>query len=263
MQNKFLVSINNLSDIEVYKKVGVTTFLFPLEGYTVGYPGVFSVPEINDVKETKKYVLINRILNSLDIDNLKELLPKLKVKGLVFEDIGVFNLVKKLNLDLELIFFPNHFNTNYYSINAFLDKGIDSAVVSNEITKDEIEDITKNAIKPVVLQVFGYNMAMYSRRLLLDNYAKVYNLEKKNPLEITESVSKHKFLVYENEYGTVLYDYNVFNGESLLSLDNVLYFLVNTAFLDSDEVIKFLTGNYEGDYYGFLEKETIFKLRDE
>ena len=57
--------------------------------------------------------------------------------------------------------------------------------------------------------------------------------------------------------------YNVFNGESLLGLDNVLYFLVNTAFLERDEVIKFLTGNHEGDYYGFLEKETIFKLRDE
>ena len=204
MQNKFLVSINSFDDIEVYKKVGITTFLFPLEGYTVGYPGVFNVLQINEVKEKNIYVLINRILNSQDIDNLKELLLKLKVKGLVFEDIGVFNLVKKLKLDLELIFFPNHFNTNYQSINAFLNKGIDSAVVSNEITKKEIEDITKNAIKPVVLQVFGYNMAMYSRRLLLDNYAKAYNLEKQNPLEIRENVSKHKFLVYENNYGTVL-----------------------------------------------------------
>ena len=191
------------------------------------------------------------------------MLLKLKVKGIVFEDIGVFNLVKKLKLDIDLIYFPNHFNTNYQSINAFLDKGLTSAVVSNEITKKEIEDITKNVIKPVVLQVFGYNMAMYSRRLLLDNYAKVYNLEKKNPLVITESVSKHEFLVFENNYGTVSYDNHIFNGESLLELDNVLYFMVNTSFIPIDTVIKFLTNSYQDEYSGFLDRETIFKLRDE
>ena len=263
MQNKFLVSINNLDDIEIYKKVGVTTFLFPLEGYAVGYPSIFSVFDINKIKEENKYVLINRILDCDDIDKLKELLLKLKVKGIVFEDIGVFNLVKKLKLDIDLIYFPNHFNTNYQSINAFLDKGLTSAVVSNEITKKEIEDITKNVIKPVVLQVFGYNMAMYSRRLLLDNYAKVYNLEKKNPLVISENVSKHEFLVYENKYGTVLYDNHIFNGESLLELDNVLYFMVNTSFIPIDTVIKFLTNSYQDEYSGFLDRETIFKLRDE
>ena len=58
MQNKFLVSINSIDDIKVYKKVGVTTFLFPLEGYTVGYPYVFSISEINKVKEENIYVLI-------------------------------------------------------------------------------------------------------------------------------------------------------------------------------------------------------------
>ena len=63
MQNKFLVSINNLDDIEIYKKVGVTTFLFPLEGYAVGYPSIFSVFDINKIKEENKYVLINRILD--------------------------------------------------------------------------------------------------------------------------------------------------------------------------------------------------------
>ena len=104
---------------------------------------------------------------------------------------------------------------------------------------------------------------MYSRRLLLDNYAKAYNLPKKNPLIIKENVSKYEFFVYENKYGTVLYDNKVFNGSSLLDLDNVLYFLVNTSFIPKDVVIDFLTNKYPIIYNGFLNKETIFKLRGE
>ncbi len=263
MQNKFLISINNLDDLKIYKKVGVTTFLFPLKDYTVGYPQVFSLNEINKINEPAKFVLINRILDCQSIDNLKILLPKLQVKGLVFEDIGLLNVVKKLQLNLELIFFPNHFNTNYASINTFLEMGLTSLVVSNELTLKEIKEITTKAIKPLTLQVFGYNMAMYSRRLLLDNYAKVYNLEKKNPLIIRENVSKHEFLVYENNYGTILYDYHIFNGQDLLKLDNVLYYLVNTSFIPTDVVLNFLTNKYNAKYFGFLNQETIFKLRGE
>ena len=71
MQNKFLISINNLNDIKDYKKVGVSTFLFPLQDYCVGYVHEFSKEDINNLKSINKYVLINRILDCQDIDNLK------------------------------------------------------------------------------------------------------------------------------------------------------------------------------------------------
>ena len=263
MKNKFLISINNIEDIDVYKKVGVTTFLFPLEDYCVGYPSEFNIETINKIENITKYVLINRILDCEDIDNLNKILPKLKIDGLVFEDIGVFNLAKKLNLNWDLIHFPNHFNTNYESINAFLDKGLTSVVVSNELTKNEIKEITGKSIKPVIVHVFGYNASMYSRRLLLDNYANYYNIKKSNPLVISETVSGYKFLVYENKYGTVLYDYQIFNGTDLLDLDNILYFFINTSFIARDIVIKFLNKEYKDTYKGFLDRETIFKLRGE
>ena len=261
MKNKFLVSINNLLDLAKYKKVGITTFLFPLQDYCVGYPYEFNIEEINKLKNIHKYVLINRLLDCHDIDNLKEILPKLNIQGLIFEDIGIFNLAKKLNLNYELIHFPNHFNTNYESINTFLDRGLTSVVVSNELTKEELKEITKKSIKPLILHAFGYNQAMYSRRLLLDNYAKYYNIPKTNPLIINEDISKHEFLVYENKYGTILYDNNLFNGRDLLYLDNILYFLINTSFIATDTVIKFLNNEYEEPYNGFLDRETIFKLR--
>ena len=46
MKNKFLVSLNNLEEIEIYKKEGINSFLLPLKDYTVGYPNTYSVSKI-------------------------------------------------------------------------------------------------------------------------------------------------------------------------------------------------------------------------
>ena len=74
----------------------------------------------------------------------------------------------------------------------------------------------------------------------------------------------------ENEYGTVGYQRNYYDGLELLNLENIKYFLVNPLFLSDKEQIqligdiknKNLTLNIPTDK-GFLYKETIYKLREE
>ena len=85
MKNKFLVSLNNLEEIEIYKKEGINSFLLPLKDYTVGYPNTYSVSKINSINETK-YCLINKVLDNKEIDNLEDILPTIDVKGFVIED---------------------------------------------------------------------------------------------------------------------------------------------------------------------------------
>ena len=63
MLTNYLVSINNLNDINIYKKAGITTFLFALKDYSIGYETTFTTNEINNLNVTK-YVLINTLLNS-------------------------------------------------------------------------------------------------------------------------------------------------------------------------------------------------------
>ena len=54
MKNNYLISINNLTDIDKYKKVGGSAFLFALDSYTIGY-NTFTIEEINSIQnETKK-----------------------------------------------------------------------------------------------------------------------------------------------------------------------------------------------------------------
>ena len=77
MKNNYLISINNLTDIDKYKKVGGSAFLFALDSYTIGY-NTFTIEEINSIQNETKYVLINRLLSSRDIINIETILPKIE-----------------------------------------------------------------------------------------------------------------------------------------------------------------------------------------
>ena len=98
MKNKILISINKLEDIKTYKLEGISTFLLPLKGYSVGYPASFMVEEINRVASNGNvYCLINKVLNNKEIDELKAILSSIKVKGFVIEDIGLIRTLKGLS----------------------------------------------------------------------------------------------------------------------------------------------------------------------
>ena len=264
MISNILIYVDDINHIDDYRKAGVTAFLFALEGYSVGY-NTYTLEEIDKIEVSNKYIMINRVLDCDSVDGLKEILPKLRdVKGLVYEDIAVYQLVKDLGLDLEMIFYQNHFGTNLSSVNFWLDR-VDSMFISNEITKEEIANIVNNVNKDVVLHLFGYNQVMYSRRKLLSNWSEFFNIDKKNTNVITDRATKVKFRVIENEFGTVMYSDKIFNGKELLGLDNVKYYYVNPTMIEHDVVMDFLTNNdhnSEDEDDGFLYRETIYKLKE-
>jgi len=159
------------------------------------------------------------------------------IKGIIFDDLGVLQIIK--DLKIEKILYLTHFNNNSESVNIYLDY-VDTVILSTDITKGEIEYIINKSKKDISLFVFGYISAMYSRRLLIDNYSKFYNLDKVNPLLIENT--NHKFLVYENEYGTVLYYNKIFNGLELLNL-NAKYYFINSTFLNIDDIKNVFNNN--------------------
>jgi len=264
MISNILIYVDDINHIDDYRKAGVSAFLFALEGYSVGY-NTYTLESINNNEVSNKYVMINRVLDCESVDNLKEVLPKLtNVKGIVYEDIAVYNLVKDLGLNLEMIFYQNHFGTNSNSVNFWLDR-VDSMFISNEITKEEISTIVSNASKEVVLHLFGFNQVMYSRRKLLSNWSEFFDIDKKNTNLLTDRATKVQFRAMENEYGTVMYSGKIFNGKELLGLNNVKYYYVNPTMIEHDVVMDFLTNNdHNSDIEdnGFLDKETIYKLKE-
>jgi len=253
--NKILITVNNLEDINELKELGITKLVFPLKGFCVGIPNTFLVSSI----PCEGYIYINRVLDNNAIDELRIILNNLpkNIIGIIFDDLGIMELIK--DLDIEKILYLSHFNTNSKSVNIYLDM-VDSVILSTDITKEEIEYIIKHANKEVTLFTFGYTGVMYSRRLLIDNYCKFYDVERENPIVIDST--GHKFLVYENEYGTYFYANKVFNGLELMNL-NAKYYFINGVFLTLDQIKNVLNGNVDGidSDEGFLYTETIYKLK--
>ncbi len=256
-KQKILININNLDEINEYKKIGINNFLFALEGFSVGYNSF----ELSDIPENS-YILMNRVLDSKDIDKLKLIKDELlKYKGIIFEDLGVYQIFK--DSDIELIWNQAHFATNLNSINVWLDK-VNSAVVSNEITSSEIETIINGVNKPVVFNVFGKNMIMYSRRTLLSNFNKYNELEKYNDMVLTEKHTNNNFLVKESEYGSAFFNNEYFNYieySKTLNDDNIKYYLVLNLDLDIETVKEVLDGKELGND-GFLNKRTVYRMSE-
>lgn len=267
MINKLLYIVNDKEIIDDLKKVGVKNFLFPLKDFCVGFNNTYDFGEI----ENESFIFINRILDNESLDLLEKKLNdnRDKIKGIVYDDFGVLYLINKLKLNVITINYQNHFGTNYQSINENL-KYNDSVVVSTDITKKEIEEILKKVEKEVCIFLFGLIPVMYSRRTLLTNFSKEFNIPTKNNVEIDEKISKNKFIMVENAFGTVGYQRNYYDGLELLNLENIKYFLVNPLFLSAKEQIqlisdiknKKLTLNIPTDK-GFLYKEIIYKLRED
>ena len=262
MKSKIILTVDDLQYLDDYREVGVTTFLFPLKGFSVGYND-YTLEEINKANVSNKYILLNRVLDCIDIDKLKTIIKDIKgIKGIFFEDIGAYQVLK--DLDLELILFQNHFNCNIDSVNFWLDR-VNSVVISNELTYKELEYITDNVKKDVVLHLYGYNQVMYSRRKLLTNFTEEFKLKKREQSIIEDKATHVRFRAIESEYGTVMYSDKIFNGNRLLNLKHVKYFYVNSMMIKHEKLLKYLDSfnslDQEEDE-GFLDKETIYKLKE-
>ncbi len=256
-QPNFLIIVSESISLKKYDNV---KYVFPLSSFCVGFTKTYN---LNEIKVQDAYLYINRILNTSDFKNLQEIIKILpsNIKGIIFEDMGVYELVKHLNI--EKILYALHANCSYYTINAYLEK-VDSVVISPDITLEETKEILKNANKEVILYALGHLNYMYSRRLLNSNYAKYFNYEPKKILNLKENVTKMPFISLENEYGTVLYDDKIYNAHPLKDATNVKYFLINSVLtnLDTEDLIaSFINDSLTNTTKRFLEQKTIYQLK--
>lgn len=261
IKDKILLNVSRIDDIDYYKKLGISNFLFPLKGYSIGYED-FTLEEIKNSK-TECYVLVNRLLKSSEIDEFLKLELSSNIKGFIIEDIGIYYALK--DEKYELICYQNHLNNNYKTVNFWL-KYFDSLVISNDITKEEVKKILDEASRPLIVKVLEYPMIMYSRRNLISNYNKHYGLKNKRKLNITEDISLSNFLLKENEYGTALFNNHLFDiRNELVDIPEkkVKFYYIDTNFLDKSTITDAINGiKLQNTTTGFFYKKTVFRIGD-
>ena len=252
--NKLFI-VKDLNQISVLKKLGINNFVYPLFSYCVGTAGEF---KLKDIKEDNAYLFVNRILDEESANSLNNILHNLSsnIKGIIFDDVGIIEMLKDVNI--EKIIMPTHFACNKESVNIYLNY-VDSIILPFDITESEIDKIISNAKKKVSLFVFGLIGSAYSKRKLLTNYSLHENVKKENPMIIQNN--NHKFIIFENKYGSYFYHLPYFNGLNLLNKD-IKYALYHPILLEDEDLKDLVSGTITKSFDdGFLNKKTIYKVK--
>ena len=75
-----LVTVTNREIIAKLKNRDIN-LLYPLRSFCVGYEEEFDITEIDD------FILVNRLLNDSELDELSNILKNANIKGIVFDDL--------------------------------------------------------------------------------------------------------------------------------------------------------------------------------
>lgn len=251
--SEIYVPLPSKDNLKLYLHQGFDGFFVGINGYSSNFNNYVEEKELDSVidelnKTNRKiYICFNRLYYDHEIDNVKTLLEKvvkLDITGICYTDVGVLNILQDLKYNKEILWVSNHLGTNSKTINFLEKRGVTSALLSSEITIDEVINIKKNTNISIGLQLYGFlNMATSSRKLLTNYFEYIKSNKDKNKYTIEDKVKKDKYMVVEEK------DTNFFTGKVL---NGIKYFPklidsgINFIFLD-DYMLN------ENDFYNIIE----------
>ena len=260
-------------------------YLIGIDGLSVNMPIYFSLDEVRNLACCEElFVSLNKNMHSNDLavleSTLKEL-SKLNIKGVFFYDIGVLNIVKRLNLNLNLVWAQEHMTNNYESINYWYKEGVSYTLVSEEISENEIISIKHNTSSKLIVPILGYFPMFVSRRHLVQNYLDYFDLEDDSKINFISKEGKVYPIVDSSV--TTVYTSSYLNGVKEyvnFKKENIDYVLLNSFLIDEAKINEILNMFRSADdcnkdeYFSsisnildhnidtfFLHKESIYKVK--
>lgn len=265
MQKKEFIILPKRKELKLYEEYGFNTFILPLKDYSIGFNVYFDIDEINEIAGNYNvYVIMNKLLHNqiYDFDVTKF---NNNVKFII-EDIGLLSFIEKERI----ILYESHILSNYKAINYLDNLGINNVVINNDLTISELMKINSECKSNMYYFYVSKNTIMYSRRNLVSNFNKHYNINSdKNYYDLSEKSSKHKLLIKEEEFGSVMVNNRIFCASKYLDKLNNFNLIINLTDIDdvSEELILDncdsvnLCDLIDSDYY-FLENDIKYKVGD-
>ena len=261
--------------------------LLGLENFSVLNSVTFSVDEIRkitkDYPDIDVFVKMDKNLFNDEINDVRHVLQELEqmsIRGVFFYDLAILELKQELSLSLDLVWSQTHMVTNYRTCDYYYQQGVHYALLSKEITLDEILAIVKKSSILSIVEVVSLPSVGYSRRKLLSNYYKDLKESTHSTLSVLEKVTDKKYLVKEEDAGTGIFLDEVLNGTSVIKPlyeAGVSYILfreegissfmelindtknyIDGGCVDTDYVSKY---KKLGDSTGFFFKKTIYRVK--
>lgn len=281
----------NLTSKELDRFLEFTnSFIIGLENYSVNYYEI----SLDDIKELlEKYpnidlfVSINKNIFNKDINDLESKLislSKLRIKGVLFYDLAVLEIVKRLNLELNLVIHQTHMITNYNICNYYHDLGVKYGYLSTEITEEEISEISSKTKLELMAYFIGHPIISHSKRKLVSNYYTYANKENKLDYNVIKEHGKDskKYYIKEDKKGTNILTYDILNGTKAFTIlkEKIKYAILDTNLIDEDlfiEILSLYKKNLDkklsnedliqkvqdliGENDGFFYLKTIYKVK--
>ena len=232
----------------------------------------------NILKDKEVFISLNKNIENNELESLEKVLLELnnyKIKGVLYSDVAFVTFKDKLNYDL--VWAQEHLTTNYETINYWSNFGVNYAYLSSDITLNEINTISNNTKVKLMANIFGYIPMFTSKRNLVKNYLKTFNIKDDSLINYIKKEGKI-YPIIDTDH-TSVFTSDILNGVNEYFNMNVSYFVINGLLIDNDkfsEVLKIVNRitkenvkdsfNKIGELFEnansiFLYKETISRVK--
>lgn len=287
---KYMMVVNQKEMIEEVLEL-CDAFLFGIQDYSVNFPYYVSLNELKELlpilklKKKEVFVSLNKNFHHEELEGLKQLLNELKtleIDGIFYYDVALVTLKKEGMIPFPLIWSQEHLTTNYDTCNFWQKQGVDMALLSGEITLDEILEIRKHTIMKLIVPIFGYLPMFVSKRHLVKNYLEKFQLSKNDTTYFIKKEG-NTYPIIDHKYGTEVYSASILNGlteSTILKEENIDYGLITSFMIETDDMVTILKKFHEVDKTtapkleeeinlllekptdkGFFYKETVFRVK--
>lgn len=269
-----LIKVNSYDDL----KYPIDGFILGVLGYSIMSPKAFSSDEIAEISkkysDKKIFAELSVVVPNYKIEDYKSTLNKLDkigLSGIIVGDVAAITY----NLKTPIILNQMHLNNSSLTINHYYRNKVSGVILTNDITKDEINNIRKNTKALLFKEVFTLPHLSTSLRRLVSNYKDYFNINHESKdYFICEDNKDNYYHIVEDFYGTHILGDKVLNLFDLIDDLDVDYIILNNYLLDKEKfkvVFDIFNNNdkSKADYIkrefntsdGFINKKTIYKVK--
>ncbi len=265
--SKIIIKPNKYEDIPYLLKLNIDGIILPIEKLSVASSFFISVDEAIKIKTDKeKIALINKIMHSSDLEKLEEVLIKIEksdIDKIMFYDLAVYQLAKKLNINKKLVIYQEHLNRSINSNKFYQNLGINYSYITSDITIEEIKEIKDNTNMKIFYTVYGSIPLFISKRKLLSNYFDYIEKEKNKGNYYIQN-KEDRLYINEEDNGTIIYNNKINLINEINNIEFIDYLVLDFNNDNNYNIINnFINKITDGkDYYlGFYNTKTIFKVK--
>ncbi len=216
--------------------------LLDVDGLSITIGEGFTIQQMNELinipSKSKISLLVNRIFHEKDFAIIKELLETIdvsKITYFIYSDLGFYQFAKEYGLVDKLVYDAYTYLTNFEDVNLYADMN-QAVVVSNQISFDELVELTKKVHKKAFVHAFGKSVIFYSKRKLLTNYFTYRKLENQpySKEYFLQEEFRHDFYhLFEDENGSYIFEKGFYYlMDELNALSNISFAIVHCGDLD-------------------------------